>query len=79
MARTFQGEYTTDRDGGRQYTYDGNWELHSRIVSWTARVRSVDNGPWVIDGTINVTQDGDYTAPVLRLVESSIECRVGVE
>src|SRR5262245_54409307 len=34
----FKDTYKTKRDGGLEYTYDGNWEIHGKTVQWSARV-----------------------------------------
>jgi hypothetical protein len=76
----FKDSYKTTRDGGVEYTYDGNWEVHGRVVSWSARVRRADAGPQVVDGTINLANEvGDWTPAVKQYVERSIEDKVGVK
>jgi hypothetical protein len=75
--------YTTERDGGVEYQYDATWERFGNSVTWSARVRRRQGESFsVIDGQFNLGQSPgavDVEAAVRRLVETSIEDRVGVD
>jgi hypothetical protein len=77
---TASGTYTTERDGGLAYQYDAIWHRNGATVTWSARVRRDGESFSVIDGQINLAIGViDPEAAVRRLVESSIEQRVGVD
>lgn len=72
------GRYTTRRDGGIGYSYDATWQEAAAGVIWSATVKRGGEFAGAPNGQIRHTFGIKLADEVKRLVEESIERKLGV-
>ena len=76
---SMSGQYTSERDGGIKYTYYASWEKKQDAIIWSAKVRRDGSLAGTPGGQILNADQIDMESAVRRLVETSIEERLGVQ
>lgn len=72
------GTYTTRRDAGVRYTYEGSWMEVSHSVLWNARIFRGGELAGALAGRFHADADALSPLVVARVVETSIELQTGV-